>query len=152
MSIATFYLVDFLTLFQGRQCLWLQFCFQLHYLVEFLTFFQGSQCLWLHFCFHMLQVPSEKESTLKGKNLLPLGANSFLLEYHQGVRIFPFEVDLIFRRELKQFWKKVASLESASIPLKDKFTKSTDIEFWLIFFPSAIGLQEKKSRIQCVIC
>ena len=24
---------------------------------------------------------SEKESTLKGKNLLPVGANSFLLEY-----------------------------------------------------------------------
>ena len=28
----------------------------------------------------MLCFPSEKESTLKGKNLLPLGANSFLLE------------------------------------------------------------------------
>ena len=26
-------------------------------------------------------LPSEKGSTLKGKNLLPLGANSFLLEY-----------------------------------------------------------------------
>ena len=29
----------------------------------------------IRFCF-----PSEKGSTLKGKNLLPLGANSFLLE------------------------------------------------------------------------
>ena len=28
----------------------------------------------------MPQIPSEKESTLKGKNLLPCGVNSFLLE------------------------------------------------------------------------
>ena len=31
-------------------------------------------------CFTACQLPSEKGSTLKGKNLLPLGTNSFLLE------------------------------------------------------------------------
>ena len=36
--------------------------------------FQGRQLL------KLLLLPSERESTLKEKNLLPLGANSFLLE------------------------------------------------------------------------
>ena len=31
-------------------------------------------------CFSVHQAPSEKGSTLKVKNLLPMGANSFLLE------------------------------------------------------------------------
>ena len=32
------------------------------------------------FCFSIYQYPSEKGSTLKGKHLLPPGANAFLLE------------------------------------------------------------------------
>ena len=41
-------------------------------------FLQGRQILWLPVCFPAYEILSEKESTLKGKNLLPLGANSFL--------------------------------------------------------------------------
>ena len=37
--------------------------------------FQGRQLYW-----NWLYLPSEMGSTLKGKNLLPMGANSFLLE------------------------------------------------------------------------
>ena len=33
------------------------------------------------FTFPAYKIVSEKGSTLKGKNLLPLGANSFLLQY-----------------------------------------------------------------------
>ena len=43
--------------------------------------FQGRQLfLWLPVCCPAYQSPSVQRSTLKGKNLLPLGANSFLLE------------------------------------------------------------------------
>ena len=35
---------------------------------------------WLAFSFPVQQIPSDKVSTLKEKNLLPRGANSFLLE------------------------------------------------------------------------
>ena len=38
----------------------------------------------------LFYLPSEKVSTLKGKNLLPLGANSFLLEktpFHKGLGV-----------------------------------------------------------------
>ena len=48
-----------------------------HDTLGFLPFLQGRQLFNLMFAF---QAPSEKGSTLKGKNLLPLGANSFLLE------------------------------------------------------------------------
>ena len=41
---------------------------------------KGRQLSWLPVCFPAQQVPSENGSTLKGKNLLPLGANSFLYE------------------------------------------------------------------------
>ena len=40
-------------------------------------------------CFPVHQSPYEKRSTLKGKTLLPLGANSFLLEwthFHIGAK------------------------------------------------------------------
>ena len=43
------------------------------------SFLTRGQLLWLSVCFPAHQVPSEKGSTLKGKNLLPQGANSFLL-------------------------------------------------------------------------
>ena len=45
-----------------------------------LIFCQGRQLLKLRVSFTAHQAPSENESTLKGKNLLPLGANSFLLK------------------------------------------------------------------------
>ena len=35
---------------------------------------------WVAILSNYLYLPSEKESTLKEKNLLPVGANSFLLE------------------------------------------------------------------------
>ena len=41
---------------------------------------QGRKLLWLPSCFPAHQALSEKGSTLKGKNLLPWGANSLLLE------------------------------------------------------------------------
>ena len=37
--------------------------------------------LQLPVCFPAKESPSEKGAALKGKNLLPLGANSFLLEH-----------------------------------------------------------------------
>ena len=43
-------------------------------------FCQEWQFLWLPVCFIIHKVSSENGSTLKGKNLLPLWANSFLLE------------------------------------------------------------------------
>ena len=39
--------------------------------------FKGTN---LSVCFSTNQAPSDKESTLKGKNLLLMGANSFFLE------------------------------------------------------------------------
>ena len=54
---------------------------RLHKLDTFSAIFlQGRQILWLPVCFPEHQVPSGKGSTLEGKNLLPVGANSFLLE------------------------------------------------------------------------
>ena len=47
----------------------------------FHNFLQGRQLLWFSVCFPAQQDTSKKESTLIGKNLLPLGANSSLLEY-----------------------------------------------------------------------
>ena len=41
----------------------------------------NERAIFVTFClFPKNQVPFEKWSTLKGKNLLPLGANSFLLK------------------------------------------------------------------------
>ena len=40
----------------------------------------GGQLFWLPFCFPANQTLSVKGSSLKGKNLLPQGTNSFLLE------------------------------------------------------------------------
>ena len=57
----------------------------------FLPFLQGRQILLLPVSFPAHLVPSEKGSTLKGKNLLPRGANSFLLEkipFQKGVKEF----------------------------------------------------------------
>ena len=49
-----------------------------------LNFYQGRQLLWIPVCFTVGQTPSEKGSTLTGKNLLPRGggggANSFCIE------------------------------------------------------------------------
>ena len=42
--------------------------------------FIWRQILWFPVCFPAYQVPSEKESTPKGNNLLPRRANSLLLE------------------------------------------------------------------------
>ena len=51
-------------------------------------YFQGRLLL------ELFSLPSEKGCTLKGKNLLPRGANSFLLEYTPlqklGRKFFPF--------------------------------------------------------------
>ena len=50
------------------------------YFVDFSPFLQGRKVLGLPDCFPVYQSPFEKGSTLKGKNLLPTGANSFLSE------------------------------------------------------------------------
>ena len=42
--------------------------------------YKGDNFCDILFIFSDKQFPSEKGSTLKGKNLLPMGANSFLLE------------------------------------------------------------------------
>ena len=43
-------------------------------------FTQGRQFVWHPVCFIALQANYKTESPLKGKNLLPAGANSFILE------------------------------------------------------------------------
>ena len=58
-------------------------------MVDFSPFLQGRQC---PVFFPVHQDPSEKGSSLKGKNLLPMGANSFLLEWsHFGRELNNFE-------------------------------------------------------------
>ena len=48
---------------------------------EYLTaILQVGQLLCIYVCFPAQWILSEKVSTLRGKNLLPMGANSFLLE------------------------------------------------------------------------
>ena len=49
-------------------------CFD--YLLGFPPFLDKGPLLPLAVCFPAQQVPSEKKSTLKGKNLFPVGANS----------------------------------------------------------------------------
>ena len=46
----------------------------------FYHFRQERQLMWLPVCFNERQAPSEKGSNLLEKNLLPLEANSFLIE------------------------------------------------------------------------
>ena len=61
----------------------IQFLRGQHRLGEFSAFFDKGKLLCENFCdvcFSAHKIPSEKVSTLKGKNLLPRGANSFLLE------------------------------------------------------------------------
>ena len=60
--------------------------------VDLLQFFNQGYIV-CDFLFAFLYAKSlfENRYTLKGKNLLPLGANSFLLEY------------ILFKREQKQF-------------------------------------------------
>ena len=69
-----------------------------HHLPHFLFAFLNTKPLLKTFttlpvCFSEHQTPSEKGSTLKGKNLLPRAANSFLLEW------------TYFKKRAKQFWK-----------------------------------------------
>ena len=52
---------------------------QIH-VVEFPPFFQGDNFCDFIFCFSPHLPHSKQGSTLKGKNLLPVGANSFLFE------------------------------------------------------------------------
>ena len=52
----------------------------LNTLSDFFTIFTRKTTLWLPVSIIAHQTPSGKGSTLKGKNLLPLGANSFLLK------------------------------------------------------------------------
>ena len=63
----------------GRLRVKSSFCDGIH-LVDFLPFLHGRQLLGISVSFPAHQAPSEKKFTLKGKNLLPWGANSFLLE------------------------------------------------------------------------
>ena len=49
------------------------------YWVGFLYILAKEATIWLLVCFPTSRAPSEKESTLKGQNVLPMGAN-FLLE------------------------------------------------------------------------
>ena len=73
-----------------------------------LIFYKGENfCDFLFvFCSVSSQVPFLKGSTLKGKNLLPLGS-----------KFFPFRVDL-FSEGSKNYFGRVVSLESVSAPLE----------------------------------
>ena len=67
-------------------------------LVDFFHLYKKPNFSDLMFVFLSTAVPSEKVSTLKGKNLLPTGANVFLLEqtpFSEGSKViivgqFPF--------------------------------------------------------------
>ena len=86
-------------------------------------FFQGRQLLWLPVCFPAHPLPYEKkESTLKGKNLLPLGANSFFLEQTP------------FRKETKINGDQVASPEKVSILFNCPGTVRVTEVFFLYLF------------------
>ena len=61
------------------------------------------------FCVLVHQVLSEKVSTIKGKNLLPRGANSFLLEYTP------------FQKKSKSYFDSAASSEKVSVTLKKDY-------------------------------
>ena len=50
------------------------------HLVDVPHFCQMRKCLRRPVYSQNLQIPSENGSTLKGKNLLPVGTNSYLLE------------------------------------------------------------------------
>ena len=69
-------------------------------LVDFLPFLQARQLVWFPVCFPANQAHSEKGSTLKGKNLLPLFAP-------KGSKFFPFRVDPFSEGMQKQFDKVI---------------------------------------------
>ena len=69
-----------------------------------LTTFYKRQLLWRPVCFPTDQVPSEKLSTLKEKNLLPWGSKFFSVRGQ------------LFRKEQNNF-DKVVSFENPSVPL-----------------------------------
>ena len=82
------------------------------HLIDLPPFLQGRQLLSLPVFFPTHQVPSKKGSTLKGKHLLPVGANAFLLvliPFQKGVTPFQKGVQNNFERHL---------YESAPIHLK----------------------------------
>ena len=54
---------------------------RLDVLLGFSTIFARGTILWLSVCLLKIQSTAEEVSTLKGKNLLPLRANSFPLKY-----------------------------------------------------------------------
>ena len=86
-------------------------------------YYNGNKFLWLPVCFPVHRYPSEKMSTLEGKNLLPLGANSFEKE------------DTSSKRQ-KQILT-VISLESVSIHL-NSFPASGNFCHLLINFANSL--------------
>ena len=72
----------------------------------FLPFFYKEDNFCDFVCFPSHKAPSEKRCTLKGKNLLPMGANSFLLGYTS------------FQKGSNNNFDRVVFPASVSIPLK----------------------------------
>ena len=79
-------------------------------------FFSGEATLSIY------GTPSEKESTLKGKNLLPMGANSFLLEwthFQMGLGVLESKQEVT---KVVSLVKMLENLQSISSPIKcDRF-------------------------------
>ena len=76
------------------------------------------EILYLPFCLFANKYTYEKGSTLKGKNLLPMGVNSF-----------PFGVDLISRGRQNNFhWAHFGHPRGAKFPHGDnKYSDKTDL-------------------------
>ena len=77
------------------------------YFLDFQLFVQGIQLMSLPVCFHAHKNPSEKRSTLLGKNLLP-----------RESKFFPSRVDPFSEGRQKKHIDRVVSHESAVIPFK----------------------------------
>ena len=78
---------------------------------KFRHFLQGKQLLWLPLCVPAHESPFEKDSRVKEKNLFPLEANSFLLEW------------LHFRKRTKSVYLPESA--SFSLTLKEKYTPNS---------------------------
>ena len=73
-----YYSIFFLLILNGYMMI---HCSVSMFLWVFFVCFFTRNVIFVTYCVHLCISSSfEKESTLKGKNLLPLGANSFLLE------------------------------------------------------------------------
>ena len=103
------------------------------YVCVFLPVLQKKASFMISVCVPALQIPSTIGATLKGKNSLPKGANSFLLSVAPKVM------------ENEFFWARITSLTSVPMHFND-----LDWKLVLGTYATSAG-QFRCRRLQCLV-